>query len=269
MVNYYTVLEIKATATRDEVKAAFRQLAKKYHPDLNPASGRWAHDRMQELLRAYEVLIDDAKRAVYDRTLSHLETLRAPSYREGLQRRGSDPASCCKLLFLDLLEGRGREGMALYEKLCASGRSFRLEDYMSVGDFLDCSFLLAEEYERQHRNQEALDLYGDIYARDQALGYFGHFRDEILLRLRRLVVAFCETHELLPRALHAFSRYLRDDLRRQERAFVYKKMAECFLNAGEEAMARLTFLAALQLHPKMGGTKKIRARLSMLRHHLG
>lgn len=268
MANYYEILEIDHEATHVEVKAAFRTLAKKYHPDFNPHNSAWAHDRMHELLRAYEVLVDEQKRAIYDRTLSHWEIRRGSAYRESLKRRGGDPAACCQLIFLDLLEGRGAEALTLYERLLRQRPSFSLGAHMSIGDRLDCTFLLAEEYERQHRSRTAFEHYCGIYRDDLVHNYFRHFRDEILLRMRNLLVQFLDEEEGLPQALRGFSGVLRDAFPRRERAFIYKKMAECFLRAGAEGFARMNLLIALQLNPKLGGIKKIRTKLGMLRKEL-
>ncbi|MCX6357388.1 MAG: DnaJ domain-containing protein [Candidatus Aureabacteria bacterium] len=269
MTNYYEILSIRLDATRDEVKASFRALAKRYHPDFHPDKSRWAHDRMQDLLRAYEVLFNPEKRAVYDRTLSHLEKCHGSSFRESLRKNRSDPAACCELIFLDLLEGRGREGMALYEELCATHHPFKMEEHMKIGDSLDCGFLLAEEYERQHRARAAFALYRHVHEQDLCHRYFGHFRAEIVFRMRQLVIAFLKGDRNLPFALEGFAGALREHLPRRERAFIYKKMAEGFMRRGEERLARLTLVAALQLHPGLGGTKKIRTRLRMGRLLLG
>jgi len=61
--NYYEILEISSDATQDEIKKAFRKLAKRYHPDVNPN----AHDMMSKITVAYEVLSDVEKRKEYDR----------------------------------------------------------------------------------------------------------------------------------------------------------------------------------------------------------
>ena len=263
MANYYEILEIHPEATRGEVKAAFRNLAKKYHPDFHPRQSSWAHDRMHEILRAYEVLIDDQKRSIYDRTLSHREVRRGSTYRESLKKKGNDPAACCQLIFLDLLEGRGVDALALYEKLLTRHPSFRLQSYMKVGDCLDCKFLLAEEYERRHKSRTAFAQYSALYREDLLHNYFKHFREEILLRMRNLMVQFLCGEGDLSFALRGFSEGLRDALPRRERAFIYKKMAECILRAGDEHLARLNLIIALQLNPKLGGIKKIRAKLGM------
>lgn len=64
--DYYDVLNISKDATDDEIKSAYRRMAKKYHPDLNPDDEE-AEQRLKEINEAYEVLSDPEKRARYDR----------------------------------------------------------------------------------------------------------------------------------------------------------------------------------------------------------
>lgn len=63
--DYYSILGLKRDATQDEVKRAYRKLARKYHPDVNKDAD--AEARFQEIAEAYEVLKDPDKRAAYDR----------------------------------------------------------------------------------------------------------------------------------------------------------------------------------------------------------
>jgi len=63
--DYYEVLGISRNASEDEIRNAFRNLARKYHPDVNDASD--AEERFKEINEAYGVLSDDEKRAAYDR----------------------------------------------------------------------------------------------------------------------------------------------------------------------------------------------------------
>lgn len=62
--DYYQVLGVERSASADAIKKAFRRLARKHHPDINPAPDSAA--RMQALNEAYEVLRDDERRAAYD-----------------------------------------------------------------------------------------------------------------------------------------------------------------------------------------------------------
>src|SRR4030088_592604 len=63
---YYETLEVERTADESKLKAAFRKLAMKWHPDKNPGDAS-SEVRFKEINEAYEVLKDDQKRAAYDR----------------------------------------------------------------------------------------------------------------------------------------------------------------------------------------------------------
>jgi len=63
--DYYEVLELGRQASTDDLRRAYRRLAKQYHPDVNHGEG--AEERFKEINEAYAVLSDDERRAAYDR----------------------------------------------------------------------------------------------------------------------------------------------------------------------------------------------------------
>src|ERR1700693_6470770 len=63
--NYYEVLGLPRTATEEEIRKEYRNLARKYHPDVNPGN-KSAEEKFKEINEAYEVLSDADKRRRYD-----------------------------------------------------------------------------------------------------------------------------------------------------------------------------------------------------------
>jgi molecular chaperone DnaJ len=60
--DFYEVLGVNKNSLKDEIKTSYRKLAMKYHPDRNPGD-KASEDKFKEATHAYEVLIDDNKRA--------------------------------------------------------------------------------------------------------------------------------------------------------------------------------------------------------------
>jgi curved DNA-binding protein len=89
--DYYATLEVERSATQDEIKRAYRKLARKYHPDVSKQAD--GEERFKEVGEAYEVLKDPEKRAAYDRMGSEWqngpEFQPPPNWDEGFEFRGA------------------------------------------------------------------------------------------------------------------------------------------------------------------------------------
>ncbi|HRI03489.1 MAG TPA: molecular chaperone DnaJ [Pyrinomonadaceae bacterium] len=76
--DYYNILGIKKDAKADEIKKAYRRLARKHHPDVNP-NDKVSEDKFKEVQEAYDVLSDEKKRKVFDRFGYYADNLDADS----------------------------------------------------------------------------------------------------------------------------------------------------------------------------------------------
>lgn len=76
--DYYNILGIKKDAKADEIKKAYRRLARKHHPDVNP-NDKISEDKFKEVQEAYDVLSDEKKRKVFDRFGYYADNLDADS----------------------------------------------------------------------------------------------------------------------------------------------------------------------------------------------
>jgi len=88
--DYYEILGVGRNASEKDIRAAYRKLARKYHPDLNP-NDKTAEAKFKEIGEAYEVLSDPQKRAKYDR-YGHDWQMRE-AQEEAARKAGFDPSA--------------------------------------------------------------------------------------------------------------------------------------------------------------------------------
>ncbi|OFW05926.1 MAG: hypothetical protein A3I61_06515 [Acidobacteria bacterium RIFCSPLOWO2_02_FULL_68_18] len=106
-MDLYVVLGVSHAASETEIKRAYRRLARRYHPDINPGD-RMAVARFRQILEAYETLIDPERRSRYDAGLVTEESPPASGF-EGFDfsSRGTDQSATFGDLFADVLTGCG------------------------------------------------------------------------------------------------------------------------------------------------------------------
>lgn len=114
--DYYNILGVKKDAKADEIKKAYRRLARKHHPDVNP-NDKVSEDKFKEVQEAYDVLSDDKKRKVFDRFGYYADNLDADSPFGGGASAGAGPGPGFDFSGFDFSSSSGQAG--------SGGSSFR------------------------------------------------------------------------------------------------------------------------------------------------
>jgi len=110
--DYYQILGVSRSASADEIRAAYRKLAMKYHPDRNPGN-KQAEDKFKEMNEAYQVLSDPQKRTRYDQLGSAYSSYQRGGGQPGgfdwgqWYSGGGNPAGGQQVNFDDLFGGGG------------------------------------------------------------------------------------------------------------------------------------------------------------------
>ena len=95
MQNYYEILNVKKTASSDEIKKAYHVLASKYHPDKHPDNQKYAEDMMKDINVAHEVLLNAESRRKYDESLelnfSNQNAYESQAYYSSEEEKGEPP----------------------------------------------------------------------------------------------------------------------------------------------------------------------------------
>lgn len=264
VVNYYEILDVAPRSTHEEIRTSFRRKVMEHHPDRNPRQREAAEEKVRIIIEAYRVLSDPDEREKHDAQLQPGLEADYETVWDRLRRQTADPAARSRLVLHELLEGNGAIAVEIYESLLREYVRFDLLPYLSLKDYLDCKFLLAEAYERQGKDRIAIEMYKEVYREELELPRLCFFFEEVQIRLRDL---YCKT----------FARYLPPDealnyyrealellrLDKADRALIYKRMAECHHKLDDLDSAREAICNALRQKPNLKGCKRICEKLGI------
>jgi curved DNA-binding protein CbpA len=257
--DYYAILEVDPASSIQEIKRSFRKKVKEQHPDLRNASIE-SQKNIRILIQAYKTLSNPQSRSDYDRT--HWFFRRSGvdfDYRDFLKSRTDDLDSQAKLIFFDLLHEREEEALQLYDRLVSA--SFDLADHLDREDFMDCAYLLSEEYEKVGDFAKAFELLRRIAEHEFDKPYFKHFFSEVEHRLQSLVCFKMQGTAAPHVHLDCLSRLADLDFPKKFTAQLYKKSAEIYLDLNNREVASRFLEKGLQLDNKLKGASKLRERL--------
>jgi curved DNA-binding protein len=143
--DYYKVLGVERSASEDEIKKAYRKLARRHHPDLSKAADSQA--RMQDINEAYEVLRDAERRAAYDRVGSGWQGGQdfrpPPDWDAGFEFSGAPPGAAGAEHFSEFFEslfGAARRGAARHHHAGRDARAHGEDHHARIAISLEDAF---------------------------------------------------------------------------------------------------------------------------------
>ena len=260
MTNYYELLELRQNASTQEIKKAFRERAKRLHPDI---AGETGAEEMRKLLAAYEVLTDENRRFEYDRAYNRFigkyRGKQGFDYRSFLMERKDDPSSQAKLIFFELLHLEEDTAISIWQN--QGGLDFSLERYLDREDWMDCAYILAEELAKRQRYYEAFVLLVNLVREERRRPYFKHFMDEVETFLKELVRLHLRAAVDAETYVECMEALLDLGFPSQYEARILRSIAETLIRLGESDAAVRVFRAALKRDPALPNTVQLRRKL--------
>jgi len=281
-LEYYSILEIDPDATIEEIKRAYRKLAKEYHPDKNPGCERYAEKQFKKITIAYENLIKSSRANTcknlksknadkFDKSQNFNQPKSYKVYRINIQNRKYNEyvkyreiRKRCRLILSELLSQHFYKAIKIYEHLKIEVSDFDLYSYLDYMDSRDCEFLLAEAYQMLGNYSKAIMLYEVALEREQKHPYFKEFTEEIEIRIKKIYFDLIfkngrRTEEMIS----CIPRIVRLGLSKREIAWMYKKIAESYFNEDFLEKARETLKKAFAIYPHLEGAERICKKLGM------
>jgi curved DNA-binding protein CbpA len=268
MQDHYKVLGLAPEAKPEEIKRAYREMTKKFHPDRNAARPQWATAQMKRVIEANRVLSNPGLRATYDLRHAAARVVEAKPERRARHRREGDSLRAqSERVLHDLLGGEAARAVSNYEKLAAAN-GFDLSHHMDERDWIDCKFLLAEQYARLGNYDRALTLYEDLYHSETAHRRHRFFKTEVGERMLYICIHNLGAESKPEVAAGHYLRALGLELTKPRRAFLHKKLSEACLAMGDTESARRHLGIAFQLKPDLKGASKICRKLHVTQEAL-
>jgi tetratricopeptide (TPR) repeat protein len=268
--NQYKILGVNEDASIAEIKRAFREKAKQHHPDI---AGEGMREYMQKLLAAYEILSNRQRRFDYDRVCRGAAGKGGFNYRDYLYEQAevnkagphikkSGGASKIRdkaqveLIIFELLHFEEDAAIKIWHDL--GGVDFPLQKYLEREDWMDCSFILAEELEKRGCYYEAFQLLTVLVREERRLPYFRHFAEDVEIFLKELVRLRLRRAVDDETWIECVQDLLSIGFSAREEGRWLKSQAEALAAIGETSAARAVFQAAQKRDPAITPSAKLK-----------
>ncbi len=258
MDNYYDILGVSSEATTAEIKKAFRERAKRVHPDI---AGGSTDNEMRRLLTAYETLQDAERRREYDRAYVRFVKKVDFDYRSFLKETPEDPGSQAKLVFFDLLHLEEDEAISVWRRM--GGLEFRMDVVLDREDWMDCAFILAEELDKRGFAYEAFRLLAELVPEERRRPYFKHFMPEVDSLIKEILRARLPAAVPDDVLVECLEEALDLGYARKDEARWLKTMAEALERLGDRRGAAEALRAALKRDSGLAGVVQLKRKLGL------
>jgi curved DNA-binding protein CbpA len=256
LIDQYKILGVSENASMAEIKRAFREKAKQHHPDL---AGEGARAHMQSLLAAYEILSNRQRRFDYDRAYRGSVAKNGFNYRDYLYEQANNTddrhnpklreQARAELIIFELFHFEEDAAITMWQDW--GGLEFPLKKHLGREDWMDCSFILAEELEKRGFYYDTFSLLASLIREERRNPYFRHFTEDVeiflkeLVRLRLRAAVDDETWIECMQELMTLGFPAHDEGR------WLKSQAETLSKMGETAAARAAFREAQKRDPSI------------------
>lgn len=252
--NCYEILGVNHNASAAEIKHAFRQKAKEYHPDTAQGSSAQATARFRQLVRAYDILSDARQRSIFDNSFFNKFHIKQRSgdffdYHAWLMQR-EDDESRAKLIFWNVMHHREDEAVEEYKRMASSRPDFNLKRWFTYKDFMDYGYILAEELTVRGEFYDAFLLLEEIIKMEKMHNYFRIFFPEVISFTLHILKRNIDGNVSDELALDAWERALDLGFSPRDDAFFLKKIAVVYARMGDSHTANVCFAESARLSGK-------------------
>jgi len=261
-LNPYKVLGLKEGATPKEVKAAFRRLAVRYHPDKNPDRRSWSEEKFRQIYAAYETLLAQLERQSRRRAAEEKVKIKANKAEEPYFLKRNDPKSRSLTILHYLLNGQRNAALGLFQEMLREHGVDFLARYLGRRDFLDCQFLVAEALEEKGNLHLAAALLREIVRQESNRRFPWHYVPVVVERLKDLYLRKLPRASSPEQALKWYEESEALGLSDREKGKVAQGKAEAYLSLGKIKKAVRHFKEAERLGNNSRSLDRLRVALS-------
>lgn len=243
MENFYAILGVRNEASLAEIKKAYREKVKSFHPDMTGDNSK--NKEFAKVVNAYRVLSDFRQRSIFDdsffmhvrrKNSSHSEN--EFDYYKWLNSR-TDDESRAKLIFYCLMKNREDEAVLEFKKMQSCKPEFKLSTWFTREDFMDYGYILCEELVLRAEFYDAFLLLEQIIKMEKSFNYFRLFFSEVLEFTLNILHHHIEGQINDELALDVFERALDLEFGKNEDVFILKKMGMIYKRIGDDVTAAI------------------------------